>query len=163
MTTDVTGILSTANGGTGFTTTLKTTVTQSVASVTPTTITEFTTASLGAGTYKFNAVIVAQSTAAGTGMGFRMNAVGATMTTCYAKWLVAQGTSGNNHDYGYDQITPTTNITSTASPAANTDILTTVDGTFTISIGGTVAIQLRSETGPAVSIRAGSYLTIEAI
>lgn len=156
----------TSNGTTlssRYNATLKTTTFQTVATTTPTTLTELTSATLATGTYKFEGVLVFQSTATGTGVGLRMNGITATVSSCYAKWNIAQAANGTAHDFGYDQLAITTNVTSASTLAANTDAVAIVKGTFTVSSGGTVAIQLRSETGTAVSIRGLSYLTIEAI
>lgn len=143
--------------------TLKTTVTQTIATTTPTTITQLTSASLATGTYKFSGIIVAQSTVATTGVGFRVSAVGGALSGAYAKWEVSQNADGTNKDFVYDQLVPGTNVTSPSVQTANTDLVVAVSGTFTVSGAGTVAIQMRSETGVAVSVRAGSYITIEAI
>lgn len=143
--------------------TLKTTGVQTVATVTPTALTELTSGILAAGTYKFNGVLVFQTTSVAVGVGFRIQPVTATLTSCFAKWIVALSGNGPNHDFQYDQLTISTNVTSTSALAANTDALAEVSGTFTVSVSGSVAIHMRSETGVAVSIRAGSFITIEAI
>ena len=142
---------------------LTTTVTQTVASTTPTVITELTSSSLPVGKYKFTGVIVFQSTLTTVGVGLRINGAGATITPCFAKWQIATGANGVNHDFVYDQITATDNITTSSVSAANTNMLAVVSGTFSVTIAGAVAIELRSETGVAVSIRSGSFINIEAI
>jgi hypothetical protein len=143
--------------------TLRVTATQSVASTTPTTLTELTSASLAAGNYRFSGVLVFQSTATTTGVGFRMNVGTASVSSCYAKWRVAQAANGTAKDYVYDQLSTAVNVVSASAIAANTDAIAIVEGTFTVSSPGTMAIQLRSETGTSVSIRANSFIEIVAI
>ena len=142
---------------------LKTTTSQAVATTTPTNLTELTSSSLATGIYKFSGVLVFQSSAVAVGVGFRLNQVSSTLSTCYAKWNIAQAASGVSHDFQYDQLNTSTNVFSTSSLAANTDALVYVEGTFTVSSAGTVSIQMRSETGASVSVRAGSYILIEKI
>lgn len=143
-----------------FRETLRTNATQSVATTTPTNLTQLTSSSLAAGTYRMNGVLVFQSTATGTGVGFRMNAVSATMSSVYGRFLV--GTTGTAI-FAYQQTTTATNVTSASVSSANVDFVATFEGTFTLSAPGTVAIQMRSETGTSVSIRANSFVEITAI
>ena len=142
--------------------TVKTNATQTVSTTTPTALTQLTQ-SLVAGTYKFSGVLVFQSTSATVGVGFKLGVGTATVSETYAKFQVGQGANGVSHDFEYDQIAIGTNSTTASVAAANTDALAYVSGTFTVTSGGTVNIEMRSETGTAVSIRSGSYVTFEAI
>lgn len=144
--------------------TLKVTATQSITSVTPANITQLTSASLAVGTYRFKGTIVYQSASTTVGIGLRMNQGTATISQVYGKYSIAQAADGVAKNYFYDQVSTASNLTSTATLNANTDTVAEVEGTFTISVAGTCALQFRGETaGAAVSIRAGSYLVIEGI
>lgn len=180
LTTEVSGLLDMSLGGTGTASlaagsiysngsiltskehqVLKTTVIQSLSSVTQTNITQLTSSTLGGGkTYKVKGVVVFQSTATGTGIGFRIAPVTATMSQVYGQFLV--GTTGTAI-FAYHQTTTATNTTSPSVSSANVDIVATFEGTFTLTVGGTVALQFRSETGTTVSVRPGSYMVIEEI
>ena len=104
-----------------------------------------------------------QSTAGATGLGLRLGNASATISTCYAKWMIAQTSNGTSQSFIYDQLSPTTNVTSTLAPTANTDMVVTCQGTFRVTAAGTVAIQIRSETGTSVSIRPESLLFIKKV
>lgn len=142
---------------------LRVNVTQSVATTTPTTLTQLTSSSLPTGTYKFTGVLIFQTTATGTGVGFRLNQVSATVSNVGAAWSIAQGANGTAHNFEYSQNSLATNVSSASFTSANVNAIATVDGVFTVSSAGTVAIQMRSETGTSVSIRDGSFIEITAI
>src|SRR5690606_5163595 len=101
--------------------------------------------------------------ATGTGVGFRLNQVGATISDVAVAWSVAQGGNGVSHNFEYSQNSLATNVSSASFTSANVNAIATVDGTFTVSSAGTVAIQMRSETGNSVSIRDGSFIEITGI
>jgi hypothetical protein len=126
-------------------------------------VTELTSASLPAGTYKFEVLAICQSTAVATGVGVRVGAGTATITSLFASWNIGQAVNGTDKYFQYDQITPTDNITATATATANTNFLVTAQGTLTTSTAGTVSVQLRSETGTAVSTRIGSIFFLKRI
>lgn len=143
---------------------LKVTATQSTSSITHGQVTELVSSSLPVGRYRFKGLFIYQSTATTTGIGFRMNVGSATVSQCVAKWNISQAANGVSHDFEYDQLNTSTNVTSASTLVANTDALTSVEGTFNVTAQGTMQIQFRSEiNASAVSIRAGSYLLIEAI
>lgn len=183
LASEVTGTLPFGNGGTGATSIpsgivtsngtalssharviLRTTANQANSTVTPAAITELTTPSLAPGTYSFKGFVIFRSAATTTGIGFRMNAGTATLTSVLGKFRVAQAVNGVSKDFTYDQLTAADNIVSASAIAANTDALMECSGTFTVSVAGTVALNFRSEiAASAVSVRIGSWLEIEAI
>lgn len=136
---------------------------QTVAVVTPTTITQLTTASLAVGTYKWSVRAICQSTNVGNGLGLRMVNVGATLGICNGKWNISQAVDGVSKNFQYDQLTVATNISSASALTANSDFLVTGDGILTVTVAGTIAVQLRSEGAVAVSIRPNSYLHLERL
>ena len=140
-----------------------TTGTQASTSTTYANVTELVTPTLDTGTYRFTCLLVFQSTATTTGIGFRMAASGATLTQCVGLWEIETAANGTAHTFQYSQMSATDNITSASVVATNTNYLTFGRGFITVSVAGAVAIQLRSETGTSVSIRAGSHLQIEKV
>ena len=136
---------------------------QSVASTTYANVTQLTTSSLPIGKYKFTLIGIAQSTSVNEGLGVRISSVGATLGYCFSKWAIATNATGTSTDFLYDQLTETTNISSTAVNTANRDFLVKGVGTFSVTVAGTVAIQLRSETCGSVSLRTNSTLIIEPL
>lgn len=164
--TTTTGVLSIATPMVDYApakTILNTTVPQSSTSTTYANVTELTTPSLAAGTYRFLFIGLMQSTAATTGVGLRLGAGSATISTCLAKWALPLNANGTTLFYWYQQLSDTTDAVSSAIQTINTDYMAHGDGLFIVTSPGTVAIQLRSETGTSISIRAGSYLVLEKI
>lgn len=139
------------------------TAAQSVASITPTNVTELTTGSLPVGLYRLVFRGILQSTAAGTGIGVRFAPITATVTNLFAKFQIAQSGDGLSKNFDYDQLSAATNVTSASVNVANSDFLVNGEGITNLTVAGTLAMQLRSETGTAVSIRAGSVLIVEAL
>lgn len=140
------------------------TAAQATSLVTFSNITQLTTSALQPGNYTFRIMGMFQSSATTTGIGFRISPVTATVTTCFAKWRVTQGTNGLSQDYSYDQITTTIDVTSASAPVANSNLVMIGQGFFTVTGAGTVAIQFRSEVaGNAVSIQPGSFLAVESV
>lgn len=164
VTTSVNGFMSTSDkikldGITYY----RTTGTQTSTSTTYEDIAELTTSSLEVGSYIFEFVGIFQSTATGTGTGFRIGDSTGTIGMTSVLWQIQQGGNGTDKMYQYTQMTSTDNVNSASISAANTDSCVVGIGCFTITGTGTVAIQLRSETGNAVSVRAGSMLKITKI
>jgi len=143
---------------------LRMTALQSVTANTYTNVTELTSLSLPVGNYRFTCNAIFQSSVLATGMGIRIGAVTATLTPCFGKWFIAQNANGQSQSFIYDQLTSTTNITSASVPTANSDALIFGSGSFSVTVAGTVAIQIRSENnGTAISLRTGSMFVIEGI
>jgi hypothetical protein len=136
---------------------------QTSTSVTYANITELTTPSLATGTYEVTAYIVCQSTATASGIGLRIAQGTSVINPVRVKWNIPQGGNGTDRDFQYDQIALGDNVTPTTAPAANTDFISTGLGVITLTTAGTVALQLRSETTTAVSVRIGSYLKLKKI
>lgn len=140
------------------------TVTQSNTTTTYTSITELTSLSLPIGKYNFEYFGIHQSTNTAVGLGVRMSNVTATLGLCYGKFFVSQGANGTALNYSYDQITSTSNFNSVLANNSNQDFLVTGNGYFTVTVAGTVALQMKSSLGGAgVSVRSGSNLFIEAL
>ena len=142
---------------------LRVTGTQNIATVTPTNVTELTSASLATGNYKYSCRLIFQSTNVNTGISLRLNQASATVSQVYGKYLIDVGADGVSKNFGYSQLSLATNVATNAVPTVNTDATAIVEGVFTISAPGTVAMQMRSETGTSVSIRTGSNCVIEGI
>lgn len=136
---------------------------QTSTSATYANVTALTTGALATGTYKFEVHALCQSTAGGTGLGLRIGAGTAVLGATFANWDIKQAGNGTSSNYEYDQTTATTNVSSASAPAANTDFVCSGQGIFTVNTAGTVAVQLRSETTTAVSIRIGSIFFIKKI
>jgi hypothetical protein len=127
-------------------------------------ITELVSVSLGIGIYRVWVLGKFQSTATGTGIGFRLVGGTATILAYFLDWQIEQAANGTDQDFKYKQITGTVNVTSASVIAANTDYIFRCDGVIEISSAGTVQMQFRSETnGTGVSVRAGSVLVLEKI
>lgn len=148
--------------GTGFYE-FVTTANQTSTSTTYANVTELVTTSLPVGLYTFKVVATCQSTAKNTGIGLRIGGGGATLSTCVGKWFISQNANGTSQSYQYDQLTSTTNVTSASAAAANTNFMVVGLGVFRVTSAGTVAVQIRSETTTAVSIRADSVFQIKRV
>lgn len=143
---------------------LRVTATQTNTTVTPAAITELTTTSLAPGSYAYRGVIIFQTVATTTGIGFRVNPGTATLTSVYGKFLISQAASGTVQSFQYSQLNASTNVVSASVIAANTDTIATFEGMFTVSVAGTVSMQFRSEVAASgVSVRVGSFMIVEAI
>lgn len=114
------------------------------------------------GFYYFRMSGLMQSAAANTGIGVRIGAGTATLTTAYAKWSIAQAAAGTAQAFVYDQTTATTNVTSASVPVANSNIVVNGEGVFRVFVAGTVQIEIRSETnGTAVTLQPDAAFVIE--
>lgn len=139
------------------------TIAQSSTSATYANVTELTSEVLQTGTYLFEYVGLCQSTAVGTGVGVRIGAGTATLGVTFGQWQIAQAADGTDKYFQYNQVNATTNISSASVQTANADFVVKGSGSFTVTAAGTVAIQLRSETGTSVSVRIGSVLFIKKV
>jgi hypothetical protein len=140
-----------------------TTAVQTSTSTTHADITEFISPSLEAGLYNYCFNGIFQSTATGTGIGFRIVNGTSTITTCVIGWQVSQANDGTDKYFQYDQVGLATNITSASVTTANVDTPALGFGNFRISVAGTVSTQFRSESTTAVSIRPDSIVTIRKV
>ncbi len=137
---------------------------QTSSSTTYTTITQLTSTSLPAGFYKVECYLICQSTATSVGIGLRVGSVTAAISNPTAiRWGISQAGNGTSKFFSYDQTSSTDNITSTASPSANTNFLAIGTGIINITTAGTIAIQLRSENTNSVSVRPNSVFFIKAM
>lgn len=138
-------------------------VNQNSTSVTYANVTELTSEVLPVGLYSFDCFALCQSTAANTGVGLRLGAGTATLATTFARWEISQAADGIGKTFIYDQLNATTNVSSASVATANTNFIVTGRGIFEVTTSGTVAIQLRSETGTSVSIRIGSNFNLKKL
>lgn len=139
------------------------TIAQSSTSATYANVTELVSDILEVGTYLFEYRGLSQSTAAGTGIGIRIGAGTAVLGVTFGEWQIAQATDGTGKYFQYNQVSATTNISSASVQTANADFVVKGSGSFTVTTTGTVAIQLRSETGTSVSVRIGSVFFIKKV
>jgi hypothetical protein len=130
-------------------------------------VTNLVTSSLPIGNYRIEFIGVAQSTAAGTGVGFRLAPAttgGATLGQVVINWNFSQATAGTDKNFEYSQLTVTDNVTSASVVTANTNFPAIGFGAFSITTAGAVAVQLRSETnGTGISVRTGSILKVQRV
>ena len=143
----------------------KTTTTSSNTNATYTTVAELTTVSLPVGLYFFKFVGLMQSGATTSGVGVRIVNGTSVVSTCNAKWVIAQGANGAvNMSFEYDQLATTTNLVSASVQTANTTFNVTGMGLFRVTTAGTVAIQIRSEVNAnSASLLADSSLIVELV
>jgi hypothetical protein len=144
---------------------LTTTATATNTNATYTTVAELTTVSLPVGLYSFRFVGLMQSGSTTSGVGVRVVNGTATLSTCNAKWAIAQGANGAiNMSFEYDQLATTTNITSASVQTANTTFNVIGMGIFRVTTAGTVSIQIRSEINTnAASLLADSNFIVELV
>jgi hypothetical protein len=138
---------------------------QLTTSVTPAFLTQLTSGSLPIGNYVFKVYAKVQSAAASNGYGVRLSNGTATIVDLLAAWqLPTNADFSTQHFNSYAQNTVgENNITGTIG-AANTDYMVIGQGFFSVSVAGTVGVQVRSEAnGTAVTFGVGSYLEIEEI
>lgn len=122
------------------------------------------TDSLPVGLYFFKFAGNMQSAATGTGVGVRIAPVSATLTTVSGKWNFGQGANGVSHDFEYDQTANNTNLTSASVQAASTNFCVNGFGVFRVTVAGTVAIQIRTESGgTAVALQPDSAFIMELV
>jgi hypothetical protein len=77
--------------------------------------------------------------------------------------MASQATEGVSKNYQYDQLNSTTNFSSAAVQTANTNFIVNGNGIVTLTTEGSIAVQIRSETTAAVSIRIGSIFYLKKI
>jgi hypothetical protein len=137
---------------------------QTSTSTTYANITEFVTVSLEPGLYALRLRGIMQSTAIGTGVGLRLAAGTATISELNVNWTFSQAANGTDKNYEYSQLAAADNITSASTLTANANFPVAGDGIMRISVTGTVAIQIRTETGgTGVSIRPNSTLIFRKV
>jgi len=141
----------------------RTTIVQSVASVTPTTITELTSVSLATGFYELTAHLLWQSTSTLTGVGFRVQQVTAALGIIHLNWAIAQAANGTDRNFEYQQVLSADDIFAIAALTANANFTAKGFGIIEVTTAGTIAIQLRSEGGTSVSIRPGSIMILKKV
>lgn len=140
-----------------------TSATQTSTSTTPANITELGFASIATGIYRWDTTIIFQSTATGTGIGFRMNVGTAVANFCNGTWSIVTGGNGTDRFFQYDQIGLATNVTTGSVPTANADFIAQGFGFIDITTAGGISLQFRSESTTAVSVRANSVLTLTRV
>jgi hypothetical protein len=127
-------------------------------------ITQWVTVSLEPGLYAIRLRGIMQSTALGIGVGLRLVNGTATISVVNINWTFSQGAAGTDKNFEYSQLALADNVTSASVVTANTNLPVAGDGVFRISVAGTIAIQIRSETnGTGVSIRPDSSVIFRKV
>lgn len=163
LTVDSKGRITAASNGAGGLNVERMTAPQTSTSTTHADITELVTGTIQPGLYRVSVIGLYQTTATTTGIGFRVVAGTATVTTVAIDWEIAQGGNGTDQDFEYKQVDQTINVTSASAVAANTNTYFHGEGIIRVTVAGTVAVQFRSETGTAVSVRADSVFILESL
>lgn len=144
--------------------TMANTAVQSSTSATYADLTEFITPTLYPGNYIIEFEGTYQSTATGTGIGVRLAQGSATISFISINWKFSQAGNGTDKYFEYSQTALADNVTSAATLATNTNYPVVCSGVFSVSVAGTVTLQIRTETGGVgVSIRPTSILNIRKI
>lgn len=137
---------------------------QTSTSTTYANITELVTASLEPGLYAIRLRGTMQSTATGTGVGLRIAAGTATISSVSINWVFSQAGAGTDKNFEYSQTALADNVTSASVLTANADFPVAGDGMLRISAAGTVAVQIRTEiAGNGVSIRPNSSIIFKKV
>lgn len=127
-------------------------------------IAALTTVSLPVGLYMFRFSGNMQSTATNTGVGVRVAAETATVSSFSGKWNIATAANGTAHDFEYDQLTATTIAFSGSVLQANANFSVNGFGTFRVTTAGTVAIQIRTETaGQTATLQPDAAFVLELV
>ena len=122
-----------------------------VTGVTPTTVTQLTSASLPIGLYKITFIGKASSSGTQVGLGVRVSNGTATVSNVNIAWAISQGANGTSQKYQFDQTSTTDDITSASAPGANTSFVVLGNGFIRVATAGTVVIQLKSETSTGIA------------
>lgn len=142
----------------------KTTATQASTAAAYAALTELTSVSLPVGLYRFSAYIIAQTAATTTGIGFRVGAGTATISTIGSKWFISQAADGTAKNFQVDQLAANTNVTSASALTANANFQNLGEGVFRVTVAGTVRIEFRTEVAAsAATVQPDSVLIIEAL
>lgn len=131
----------------------------SITSTTVANVTGLSTRIHQSGRYKIHGEIIFTTPASTDGIKLAID--GPTGTTLALFWTIPTADTGE-----VTTLYTTTDaavITTTARPASGTAWRATVDGYITTTAVGVVALQAASEVGSSTIIKAGSWLTIEAV
>ena len=116
------------------------------------------------GLYKFTFIGLAHSTSTTTGIGVKLVAKTASISTIYAKYSITQSVPGTLQSYEYDQISQNTNITSTSVSSTSLGFVIKGEGIVRVVSNGTLAMQFKSEINDsAVSISEDCVLLLEKV
>lgn len=116
------------------------------------------------GLYKFTFIGLANSTSTTTGVGVKLVAKTASISTIYAKYSITQSVPGTLQSYEYDQISQNTNITSTSVSSTSLGFVIKGEGIVRVVSNGTLAMQFRSEINDSVvSISEDCVLLLEKV
>ena len=116
------------------------------------------------GVYKFTFMCLAQSTSTGTGIGVKLVAKTASISTIYAKYAITQSVPGTTQSYEYDQISQNTNVTSTSASSTSFGFVIRGEGIVRVINTGILAMQFRSEVADsAVSVNEDAVLILEKL
>lgn len=126
-------------------------------------ISGLTSSNLAPGLYQFTFKALANSASTETGIGVRLVAKTATVSTVYAKYSITQETSGTTQSYQYDQTSQNSTTTSTSVPSG-VGFVIQGEGVVRITSTGSVVMQFKSEVqDSSVSINPDSILTLEKL
>lgn len=127
-------------------------------------IPDLTTVSLPIGLYKFTFLALVQSTATTTGVGVKLSAETASISTIYGKYSISQSVPGTTQSYEYDQISQNTNVTSVSASSTAFGFVIRGEGVVRVTSAGSLAMQFRSEVADsAVVIKPDAILNVELI
>jgi len=116
------------------------------------------------GLYQFTFKALVNSTSTGTGIGVKLVAKTANISTVYAKYSITQAVPGTTQSYEYDQISQNTNVTSTSAPSTAFGFVIQGEGVVRVVATGSISMQFRSEVqDSAVSINEDAILVLEKL
>lgn len=128
------------------------------------TITGLTSANLTVGLYRVKVFGRYQTAATTTGIGTRINAGTATISTINIDWKYQQAANGTAQDFTYKQLATNDNITSASVVAANTNYHFSGEGIIRITAQGTITCEYRTEVNTsAVTVQPDTVMIIEEI
>jgi len=140
------------------------TAASSTSSITYADVPILTSSSLDSGVYQFSLQGKFQTAATTTGIGLRLTNGTATIGDIFATWDYKQAADGVSAYMRVSQLATTTNVTSTAALAANTNYPLMGSGFFTVTASGTVKIQLRTEiAASAATLASGTSIVIQRV
>jgi hypothetical protein len=149
----------------GFRRAYRMTSAQVSSSTTYANLTQFVTASLPVGDYKYTVLALVQTVSTGTGFGLRFtNGTATVVTHSTAWWLPVDADNTVGHFQAQQQESLTFDVFTSGIGVANQNFQAVGEGFFSVTVAGTVSIQVRSEVnGSAVTIGIGSCFVIEGL
>lgn len=138
--------------------------TQTTSSTTMADVTTLVTPVIPVGTYKWEVMGAYQTAATTTGIGMRIVAGSATMSVVRGQWFFRQAANGVASNFQIAQLDQTLVGASASVVAANTNYPLIGLGYFTLTVAGTVKIQVKSEVADSNAIlQAGTFLSVTGL